>query len=423
MSTIGTGDRIPHCPVSETITTNTVEGEHMTSPTGGFEFDHLSPGWNDTTLWDAYARLLSAGAATYSPLHGGYWIISRYSEVKKALRDHETFSSASGHRIPMVDGMSSIPIDYDPPVHTHYRSLLTRALTPDSIRDLQPWLTSMISEVVAAFYQSGGGDAVAEVALSIPLRVLTKIVGFSPATVARFRELTEDIWKDGTAESQLRGRAALVDALDRDIDEHRARRPDDYLTWLLDAEVDGRPIDIGEIHSVLLTLAVAGHETTLNSVSTLLYLLASDLPLQERLRADPSVAPRYVEEMLRLRTPAQMFARRTTRAVDVGDTTIPADSWVLLLNAAANRDPHQFEHPTAFDIDRSARGHLAFGWGIHQCVGSALARSELRILLETLCQYPPITLAADPAFTAIEAGTHFGLRKLPLAFIDAAPRS
>ncbi|QHE70770.1 cytochrome P450 [Rhodococcus sp. WAY2] len=386
-------------------------------------FDHLSPSWNDSTLWDAYERLLSAGPAIYSPLHGGYWIISRYSDVKAALRDHETFSSASGHRIPMVDGMSSIPIDYDPPLHTHYRSLLTRALTPDSIRDLRPWLTSMIAEVLASFHQSGGGDAVADVALSIPLRVLTKIVGFSPATVARFRELTEDIWRDGTAESQLRGRAALVEAVDRDIDEHCARRPDDYLTWLLDAEVDGRPIDIGEIHSVLLTLAVAGHETTLNSVSTLLYLLASDSSLQERLRADPGVAPLYVEEMLRLRTPAQMFARRTTREVDVGGTTIPGGSWVLLLNAAANRDFRQFEHPNEFDIHRSARGHLAFGWGIHQCVGSALARSELRILLETLCQYPPITLAADPTFTAIEAGTHFGLRKLPLSFADSAPRS
>ncbi|MEU1997982.1 cytochrome P450 [Nocardia gamkensis] len=367
--------------------------------------------------------MLSGDAVTYSAHHGGFWIIGHYAEVKQALRDHKTFSSASGHRIPMVEGMSSIPIDYDPPLHTQYRPLLTRALSPDTVRGLQPWLTAMIEKVFDDFYRSAGGDAVAGIALPIPLQVLTEIVGFAPSTVARFRELTENIWREGTAEAQLRGRAVLTEAIDRDIDDHRERRPDDYLTWLLDAEVDGRQLSTAEIHSVLLTLAVAGHETTLNSISTMLYLLASDMPSQQRLRADPELAPAYVEEMLRLRTPAQMFARRTTQAVEVAGTTIPAGEWVLLVNAAANRDPRQFDNASSFDIHRSARGHLSFGWGIHQCVGSALARSELRILLETACRYPPITLTGEPTFTALEAGTHFGLRHLPLGFQPLTSRS
>lgn len=394
----------------------TPDGEGPDTTCSREHFDHLSADLGEHTLWAVYDELLAREPAVYSPLHGGFWTISHYSEVKKALRDHKTFSSAAGHRIPMVEGMASIPIDYDPPLHGPYRALLTRAIAPDTVRELQPWLVETIEELIEHFYCGGGGDVVSKIALTLPLRVLTKLVGFSPETVARFRSLTENIWRDGTAESQLRGRAALVEAIDADIADHRATRPADYLTWLLDAEVDGRAITLDEVHSVLLTLAVAGHETTLNSVSSLLYLLAANRDLQLRLRADPSLAPAYVEEMLRLRTPAQMFARRTTTDVEVAGTVIPAHSWVLLLNAAANRDARQFDHPEEFDIDRSARGHLAFGWGIHQCVGSALARSELKILLEVLCSYPPFTLAGTPTFTNIQAGTHFGLRALPISF-------
>ncbi|MFI9534357.1 cytochrome P450 [Nocardia fusca] len=414
MPEIDEAPQAPKCPMHDSSTHE--PGLHSTGRNQVTGFDHLSTGWDNTSLWDAYSTMLAGNAVTYSPQHGGFWTVSHYAQVKQALRDHETFSSASGHRIPMVDGMASIPIDYDPPLHTHYRPLLTRALTPEIVRGLQPWLTTMITEVFDDFHRGGAGDAVAGVALPIPLKVLTKVVGFAPSTVALFRELTENIWRDGTAEAQLSGRAALVAAIDRDIDDHRRRRPGDYLTWLLDAQVDGRPITSDEIHSVLLTLAVAGHETTLNSVSTMLYLLATDLSAQQRLRADPQLAPRYVEEMLRLRTPAQMFARRTTRETELGGTTIPAGAWVLLVNAAANRDHRQFSGANSFDIDRSARGHLGFGWGIHQCVGSALARSELRILLETACRYPPITLTGDPTFTALQAGTHFGLRSLPIGF-------
>ncbi|MFF7943478.1 cytochrome P450 [Nocardia gamkensis] len=421
MSNFGTEDRAAQCPMS--VTSERERAIPITEKGPAGNFDHLSPSWSETNLWDAYDEMLADDSVRYSPLHGGFWIISHFADVKRALRDHQTFSSASGHRIPMVDGMLSIPIDYDPPLHTLYRPLLTQALTPETVRGLQPWLTAMIGDVFDEYFRAGGGDAVPDVALPIPLHVLTKVVGFAPSTVARFRELTENLWRDGTAESQLRGRTALIEAIDLDIADHRDRRPDDYLTWLLDAHVEDRPISVDEIHSVLSTLAVAGHETTLNSVSTLLYLLASNVPLQKRLRADPGLAPKYVEEMLRLRTPAQMFARRTTRPVEIGSTRIPAGEWVLLVNAAANRDSRQFDDPTSFDINRSARGHLSFGWGIHQCVGSAIARAELRILLETMCRYPPITLTGHPTFTSLEAGTHFGLRSLPLGFLPPSNRS
>lgn len=385
-------------------------------------FDPHSPDLGEATLWPIYRHLLDNAPVSYSPAHGGFWTISRYSDVKAALRDHGTFSSASGHRIPHVESMASIPIDYDPPEHTAYRPLLSEALSPLAVRALETFLRQTIARCVSEFVESGGGDAIAAIALPVPLQVLTRVVGFSDGTVSQFRRMTENIWAGGTPESQVDGLAAFGELLDRDINHHREHAPDDYLTWLLHAEVEGRPIRSDEVTSVLLTLAVAGHETTLNSIGTLLYLLAVDDRLQQRLRQDTSSAAGYVEEMLRLRTPAQMFARRTTRDVVIDGTKIPAGDWVLLLNAAANRDTRRFDHPDVFDPDRSAHGHLAFGWGIHQCVGSALARSELKILLETLASQPVFALAGEPTFSTLTAGTHYGLTSLPLRFEPAESR-
>jgi cytochrome P450 len=381
-------------------------------------FDHHSTDLDETTLWPIYQTLLNEAPVAYSEAHGGFWTISRYADVKAALRDHKTFSSASGHRIPFVDSMASIPIDYDPPEHTAYRPLLAQALSPQVVREMEPFLRRVIAQYVAHFAEAGGGEAISAIALPIPLRVLRQLVGFSEATVAQFRTMTENIWADGTAESQVRGRIALGELLDHDIAQHREHTPHDYLTWLLKAQVGDRAIRDDEVTSVLTTLAVAGHETTLNSIGTLLYLLACDSTLQDRLRQNRSEVAAYVEEMLRLRTPAQMFARRTTRDVVVGGITIPRGDWVLLINAAANRDPRRFDNPDSFDTSRSAHGHLAFGWGVHQCVGSALARSELTILLQTLCEYPRFTLAGAPTFSTITAGTHYGPKTLPLQFED-----
>jgi cytochrome P450 len=167
---------------------------------------------------------------------------------------------------------------------------------------------------------------------------------------------------------------------------------------------------------VLASLAVAGHETTMNSAAALAHLLAADPALQDRLRSAPSRAQDFVEEVLRLRTPAQNFARRTTRDAQVGDLTIPAGSTVLLSLASANRDERRFRGGDLFDADRSTRGHLAFGWGIHQCVGAALARAELKILAETLCDHPPLRLAGPVPYSDLRGGNHLGPIGLPLRF-------
>jgi cytochrome P450 len=380
------------------------------------DFDHNSPDLVEPAMWPVYASLREAGRVLHSTAQGGFYVLSHFDDVKAALRDHQAFISGRGHRIPMVGAPRAMPIDYDPPIHTEYRAIMIQAVTPARVTAAEPFLRSTVETLVSGFHERGGGDAVADVTLPLPLAVLTELIGFSAETVSRLRELTDAMWaqvKDTDYDEARRGLRAVVDS---EIQRHRDNDLDDYITTLLRAEVGGRPINHDEAARVLITLAIAGHETTMNAAAGLLWMLAKDNELQDRLRADPALAGGYVEEALRLRTPAQNFARTTTSDVEVAGKLIPAGSRVLLSYAAANRDPARFAEPDSFDVSRASRGHMTFGFGIHQCIGATLARVELRILLETLCRYPRIVLTAPPTFLPPAGGIHYGPHTLPLRF-------
>jgi cytochrome P450 len=380
------------------------------------DFDHNSTELTEATLWPAYERLLAGGGVSHSDAHDGFYVVSRFGEIKGVLRDPGTFASGYGHRIPVIGTPRAIPIDYDPPLHTDYRAAMVAAVNPRRITELLPFVHDVIADLVGDFHAAGGGDAVAAIALPLPLRVLTELVGFSEETVAQFRKLTEAMWQqvnDLDYDEARRDLRALVDA---EIERHRECLLDDYLTRLLGMEIQGRRISDDEVARLLITVAVAGHETTMNAAASLLWLLAAEPELQTALRADHELAPKYVEEMLRLRTPAQNFARQASEDTQIGEVHVPEGSRVLLCYAAANRDPEQFPNPERFDASRASRNHFAFGWGIHQCIGAGLARAELKILLETLCAYPPVELAAPASFGHLEGGIHYGPTELQLRF-------
>ncbi|MEV1295316.1 cytochrome P450 [Pseudonocardia sp. NPDC049635] len=384
------------------------------------DFDPYSPELTEPGVWDAYAAAHAAGPAVRSERRGGFWMLTRYDDVRTALRDPQTFSSASGHRIPTDGTQRAIPIDFDPPLHTAYRRLMTGALSPARVREMKPFLERTVGDLVDRFVTAGGGDFVREVALPLPLLVLTELVGFDPTTVRQFREVTEQMWA-GLADHEeevdfTAARTRIYELMKAEIVAHRAGGRAGFVTELLDAEIDGRRLDDEEMISILATFAVAGHETTMNSASTLVHLLVTEPGQQDRLRANPELAPRYVEEMLRHRSPAQNFARRTTCPVSVGGQDIAEGEAVLLSFAAANRDPERFPDPNRFDPDRDARGHLGFGWGIHQCMGAALARSELAILLARLCAHPPIVAAGEVRWSSLQGGNHLGPTTLPVRF-------
>jgi cytochrome P450 len=367
----------------------------------------------------AYATL-RPGGPTYSSEHGGYWMVTRFEDVRGALRDPATFSSAGGHRIPAIGSGRSLPIDVDPPLHGDYRKLFTDRVTPQLVRAMTPFLRSLADELVGGFHAAGGGDFVHDVALAMPLAVLPELVGFSRETVVNLRVLTERSWEQVAEASLDEARGELRQVMRDEISRHRTNRPDDYLTELLSASIDGRLVTDDELERTLLTFAIAGHETTANAAAWLAYFLARDGELQEALRAEPALAGAYVEEGLRLGTPAQLFARQTTTATDIGQCPVPAGARVLLSLGAANRDERQYARPDEFNIARGARGHLAFGFGIHQCPGALLARTELRLLLEALASLPPWEPAGPAEFEGFMGGIHLGPRRLPLKFTDGS---
>lgn len=379
-------------------------------------FDHRAI--NDSReAWPVYDELRDDGVV-YSPEHGGFYVITRHEDVLAALRDPDTFISGRGTRVPTIGEGRLIVIDNDPPIHTSYREVLTERLSPDAVRGMTDELRKLIARLVDDYYAAGGGDWVTQVGLPLPLHVLTQVVGFDWDTVTQFKDLADEAWDKAGEEDILEARAALMELVRHEVRRHRDTRPDDFITSLLDREIDGRPMTDDERERLLLGLAVAGHETTMNASGWILNYLATDPAKQDALRERPDRIPAFVEEALRHASPIQSIGRTTSRDVKIGGITIPAGARVLLVYAAANHDEDKFDHAAEFDIERSPAGHLAFGFGRHQCPGALLARTELRLLLEKLITLPRIELADDPVYAPLGGGTMSGLHALPLRFAE-----
>ncbi|WP_352235705.1 cytochrome P450 [Lentzea sp. NBRC 102530] len=366
-------------------------------------FDHhrLDP---DLAI-EVHREVRERGRVVRSPAHGGMYVLGRYADVAAALKDHETFSSASGVFHPKApDAPRFAPLEYDPPEQVTFRALMRPPFTPASVRELTPAITDLVRGLLDPITRRGRGDFVGELAVPLPLAVVSLAVGFSPDAQHRIRELTSDTWSKMPAGDNSFWKP--FEALFRDeIRRAREEPGEDYLSSLVRAEIDGRPVTEDELHVMLVAFAIAGHETTMNTLSHLLLHLARHPELQDRLRARPDLMPAAVDETLRLWTPVDHGTRVTTRETTVGDTRVPAGSRVLLLTGAANRDPRQFPFPDEFRLDRGQPRHLTFGQGIHFCLGAQLARVELRVVLEELARHGNHRLVA-PATRYYENARH-----------------
>ena len=281
-----------------------------------------------------------------------------------------------------------------------------------------PFIRDLVSELVGDLARTGSGDFITAVAEPLPLRILTRLVGFSDETVAQLRRLTQAAMSADAATPLDDARREIRELMVHEIEQHRRCPRNDHITSLVHAEVQGRAITDDELVAVLTSSAIADHESTVSALGSTACVLASRQGLQDAVRQDPTCIPRFVEEVLRLRTPFHFFARATTRPARVGDVSIPAGEKVLLSYASANRDDEKFAGADDIDITRGARGHLAFGYGLHHCVGAPVARTELRLLVEKLCALPRLRLDGEPEFTGIQRGSSLGYRRLPVRFAD-----
>jgi cytochrome P450 len=341
-------------------------------------------------------RLLRDEHPVYRVEGRGVYAISRFADVEAALKDPATFSSARSVSLVDTPGMVPTLLTMDPPRHDQLRKLASRAFTPRRIADLEPRIRRLARELLDGLV-ADRFDAMAY-AGAFPAMVIASLLGVPADDHERFRAwveavITLDPADLASADGLQLGE--LLHYLNDVIAEREREREDDLLSALLDAEVDGERLAPGEVLGFALLLLGAGFETTKNLIGNGIAILAGEAAVRDHMRADGSFVPAVVEEVLRYESPVAMLARWTTTAVELHGTLIPADTRVLLLYASANRDEHTFREPDRFDPDRASERHLAFGYGIHYCLGAALARLEGRVAFEELLRVVPHYDVAD----------------------------
>ena len=332
------------------------------------------------------------------------WVVTRHDDVLTVLKDHKTFSSvgaltsATAERPPEVteilaQGHPEMPyiIEVDPPLHDRIRGLVARAFTPRRIEALEPRIEEIAGELIDGFAARGSVDVVEAFAWPLPLRVLGELFGFPEDDLERIHHWGTDwllLQQDRPAEELVEHARGLVELQDYCVAavEERSRRPTDDLLGALVAANDSAadPLSVVEIAGLPLDLMVAGHVTVTRAIGSTLARLFVEPELRGHL-LDPSLAPKAIEEILRLESPAQGLFRVTTREVELGGATIPGGARVMAHFASANRDGCVFAEPDDYCPERGDIGkHLAFGKGIHFCIGAPLGRLELRVALPML---------------------------------------
>ncbi len=344
-------------------------------------FDPLRP---PEDPWPGLATLRSRSPVAHFPDAGLHAIVG-YEATRDTFADPERFSSRYNVK---PDGDYSI-VSSDPPEHTRQRRILNRVLTPQRVTQLEPRVQVITDRIIDDLPRRGPVDVVAELAFRLPVTVLAELLGVPDADRERFKE-----WSDEQLSQSLgAGTSALAQefkdwALAQIEGRRRAGGPaDDLIGRLALTEVDGERLSAWEAASTLVLLVVAGHETTTNAIANTVRLLVEEPGLADRLRTDRSLVSAFVEESLRLDPPVTALPRKTLATVTFDTEVIAEDEMVLLHVGAANRDPAFTTQPDRCVIERRLPGpHLAFGFGIHLCLGAALARAELRITVETLLE-------------------------------------
>jgi cytochrome P450 len=336
-----------------------------------------------------YSRARAASPLLHDA-RSGLWLAFDYSGVKQILGDSRSFSSQ------VTQGLTAKWLVFqDEPRHAKLRALVTRAFTPASLALLEAWIRELSASLLEAVLERGEMDLVGEYAVPLPMRVIAHLIGVPTDDWTEFRrwsdvilDLSQTIPAGGRAreaEDAFRAVSAeMAEYLSRLANERTRRPREDLLTRLLHSEIDGDRLAFDEILAFLQLLLVAGHETTTNLIANAVLCLLEHPAQMDDLRKDPALLDSAIEEVLRFRSPVQWMMRVTTRTVDMHGQAVPAGAVVLPVIGSANRDGSAFPEPDRFDIRRSPNPHIAFGHGIHFCIGAALSRMEARIALPDL---------------------------------------
>ncbi|MFE6196969.1 cytochrome P450 [Streptomyces sp. NPDC057838] len=376
--------------------------------------------WDPAFLADpypAYAELRARGRVhRFEPT--GQWLVPHHADVSALLRDrrlgrtyqhrftheefgrtppppeHEPFHTLNDH------GM----LDLEPPDHTRIRRLVSKAFTPRTVERLKPYVRDLADGLVAALVERGGGDLLKDVAEPLPVAVIAEMLGIPESDRAPLRPWSADICGmyelNPSPETAVRAVRASVEFSGylRELIAARRKEPgEDLVSGLIAAHDEDDRLTEQEMISTCVLLLNAGHEATVNATVNGWYALFRNPAQLESLRADHSLVPSAVEELMRYDTPLQLFERWVLDDIEIAGTTIPRGAEIALLFGSANHDPEVFADPGRLDLARADNPHISFSAGIHYCIGAPLARIELTASLGALlAKAPTLRLAAEP---------------------------
>jgi unspecific monooxygenase len=352
----------------------------------------------------------------YAPTN--QWLVPRHADVSALLRDrrlgrtyqhrftheefgrtapppeHEPFHTLNDH------GM----LDLEPPDHTRIRRLVSKAFTPRTVEQLRPYVEQLAGELVDRLVGNGGGDLLADVAEPLPVAVIAEMLGIPEADRAPLRPWSADICgmyelnpSPQAADKAVRASEEFSEYLRELIAARRKEPGDDLISGLIAAHDEGDRLTEQEMISTCVLLLNAGHEATVNATVNGWYALFRNPGQLAALRADHSLVPGAIEELMRYDTPLQLFERWVLDDIEIDGTVVPRGAELALLFGSANHDPAAFTAPDRLDLTRKDNPHISFSAGIHYCIGAPLARLELAASMRALLEHAPtLRLATDP---------------------------
>jgi cytochrome P450 len=378
-------------------------------------------------IWD---ELRARCPIAHTERWGGSWLPTRYADVTEIARDIENFPSGNGISVlpppePAADGstppepvlQSGVPpISADPPLHTWTRRLILPTMSPQRVDEYEVYTRELCRRLVDEFVARGHGDAAAEYAQQIPVRVIGHILGVPESMAPTFTEWVRDVLEFAhDAERRMRGIMGIIEYLSGALDERVANPTDDFISELLASEHEGQPIERPVVMGMCALLLIAGIDTTWSSIGSAMWHLATHPEDRRRLATEPDLMPTAIEELLRAYSPVTM-ARRLSHDVEFQGCPMKAGDRILMNFPAANRDPEAFPDADKVILDRQINRHVAFGAGIHRCAGSNLARMELRVAIEEWLRQIPEFDLVDPALVTWAGGQVRGPRTVPVRF-------
>jgi cytochrome P450 len=366
----------------------------------------------------------------------GMWDVFGHPEAHQLLSDPATFSSDTTRLIPkeyaadMAELNAGNILQVDPPLHNKMRKLISRAFTPKVVTDLEPRIVELTRELLDAAADRGRLELVTDLAYPLPVIVIAELLGVPASDRYLFKQWVDAMFESSVEFSlteqneeqeralgyQLEQTRKLTAYLGAHVDERRAKPREDLISKLVEAEVDGEHLGRTEIVNFANVLLLAGHITTTMLLGNTVLCLDSHPDQFERVRADRSVVPAVIEESLRFLSPFSVVVRATNTEVEMGGVTIPADQILKVWVAVANRDDRVFANPDVFDPARAENPHLAFGRGVHFCVGAPLARLEGRVALNILFdRFPRLATVPGELPQFLTNPNMTGVRSLPLS--------